>query len=105
MLASFESFFQSSKTLNSEGDIATFDQQDQTDDEIEKEGIDAASIGELARSYREVFHTAMPHPKMDRWPDHLRIECFEGKNPWFLYDESPLFPNYKPKSTNITIGG
>ncbi|MBU2647769.1 DEAD/DEAH box helicase family protein [bacterium] len=80
MLASFESFFQTSKTLSPDGDeSATFDQQDQAKDYIEKEGIDAASISNLASSYREIFHTALPHPKMDQVAASLAKRMFCGQ--------------------------
>lgn len=65
MLASFESFLETSKLKVHEEDIATFDDAEQTDDELEKEGIDVADVNRLAQSYRKTFGREMPHPKMD----------------------------------------
>ena len=63
MLASFESFLETAKLKVD--DEANFDHSDQTDDAIEKEGIDVHDINRLARSYRTTFGREMPHPKMD----------------------------------------
>lgn len=64
MLASFESFLETVKLADTEDD-PTFDQADQTDDELEREGVDAVSIAHLSRSYRERFQEPLPHPKMN----------------------------------------
>jgi Helicase conserved C-terminal domain/Type III restriction enzyme, res subunit len=69
MLASFESFLETAKVRP--GDDETFDQADQTDDPAEREGIDAASIGQLARSHRERFGVSLPHPKMNAVAESL----------------------------------
>jgi hypothetical protein len=63
MLASFESFLETAKLKVD--DEANFDHSDQTDDAIEKEGIDVHDINRLAKSYRATFGREMPHPKMD----------------------------------------
>ena len=69
MLASFESFFQTTKVKaksdEEESDASAFDQSDQTDDHTEREGVDARSIDHLAKSYRRTFGASLPHPKMD----------------------------------------
>lgn len=61
MLASFESF---QETLARKSDSSVFD-GDQTDDELEREGIDVRPLNQLARSYREEFKAELPHPKLD----------------------------------------
>lgn len=66
MLASFESFFQTTKVKGKDDEEErAFDQADQTDDRSERDGIDAKSIDHLARSYRRQFGAPLPHPKMD----------------------------------------
>lgn len=74
MLASFESFLETTKLKREEAEIETFDDAEQTKqikDELEKEGIDVAGVNRLARSYREKFAREMPHPKMDALVDAL----------------------------------
>ncbi len=63
MLASFESFLQTAKV--SADDEANFDDAEQTDDAIEREGIDVRAVNQLAASYQKEFQTELPHPKMD----------------------------------------
>ena len=70
MLASFESFLETTKLKSAEDD-ANFDDAEQTNNEAEKEGIDVTDINRLARSYRERFGREMPHPKMDAIVDSL----------------------------------
>ncbi|MCX4239401.1 DEAD/DEAH box helicase family protein [Paraliomyxa miuraensis] len=76
MLASFESFLETVKLAGTEDDPA-FDQADQTDDELEREGVDAVSIAHLARSHRERFQEPLPHPKMNAVASAL-AEALEG---------------------------
>jgi hypothetical protein len=64
MLASFESFLETAK-VRTEDDAGNFDDTDQTDDALEREGIDVAEIDRFADSYRRRFGREMPHPKMD----------------------------------------
>lgn len=71
MLASFESFLETTKLKREEAEIATFDDAEQTNDELEKEGIDVGDVNRLARSYRQKFTREMPHPKMDALVDAL----------------------------------
>lgn len=69
MLSSFESFgetltkrrkTQAGRELPThEGEVA------HTTTELERHGLDSKSIDSLAQSYRERFHKALPHPKMD----------------------------------------
>lgn len=64
MLASFESFYQTSKVHRGE-DQSVFDDPEQAADDLEREGIDVLSINHLARTYRRRFGQELPHPKMD----------------------------------------
>ncbi len=73
MLASFESFLETAKVKSvGEDEAANFDDPDQTDDLLQREGVDTPSINRIARSYYTEFHTALPHPKMDAVADSLR---------------------------------
>lgn len=65
MLASFESFLETSKVKRGDDEENTFDHIDQTDDQLERDGIDVAAVNNIARNYRETFKREMPHPKMD----------------------------------------
>lgn len=65
MLASFESFLETAKVSTAEEDSGVFDGTEQTEDDLEKEGVDVGSLNRLAKSYRERFGRDMPHPKMD----------------------------------------
>lgn len=70
MLASFESFMDTAK-LKREIEASNFDDDEQTEDELEREGIDVADVNRLSRNYREQFGAEMPHPKMDALVDSL----------------------------------
>lgn len=70
MLASFESFLETTR-LKREEDGGNFDDVEQTEDLLEREGIDVADVNRLCRSYRKTFGTEMPHPKMDALVDSL----------------------------------
>lgn len=73
MLASFESFLETAKVADDSGN---FDGSDQTNEQLEKEGVDTPSINRLAESYRREFGEALPHPKMDAVAESLK-ENFE----------------------------
>lgn len=76
MMASFESFLETAKVKADDADETnTFDGTDQTDEQLEKEGIDTPSINRLAQSYRQEFGESLPHPKMDAIAEDLR-HCF-----------------------------
>jgi hypothetical protein len=76
MLASFESF---QETLAKKDDEAVFD-GDQTEDELEKEGIDVKPLNTLARSYRATFEgRELPHPKLDAMVDALAHRWATGR--------------------------
>lgn len=79
MLASFESFLETSKLKREDMDVTNFDDSDQTDDALEKEGIDVADVNRLARSYRHKFGCEMPHPKMDALVDSLATSWKSGR--------------------------
>jgi hypothetical protein len=70
MLASFESFLQTAKVRGP--DEATFDDAEQTDDLLEREGIDVNAVNRLATSYWKTFGRELPHPKMDSLVQTLR---------------------------------
>ncbi len=65
MLASFESFLETTRVKRGEEEESNFDGVDQTEDELEREGIDVADVNRISRSYRTRFHSELPHPKMD----------------------------------------
>jgi len=80
MLASFESFQQTaSHTRRQDDDSAgNFDDGDQTDDVLEREGIDVRGVNRLAKSYRDKFGSELPHPKMDALVDSLSTVWHTG---------------------------
>lgn len=65
MLASFESFLETSKLQGSDDEDPNFDDGEQTQDLREREGVDVRDLALLARSYRTEFQQELPHPKMD----------------------------------------
>lgn len=87
MLASFESFLETAKlkeTVRQEGEederrIEVFDDADQSDDPLEREGLDVRDLNRLARDYRRQFGTEMPHPKMDALVDTLARRWETGR--------------------------
>jgi Helicase conserved C-terminal domain len=76
MLASFESFLETSN-LKRDGD-EVFDDAEQTDSALEREGIDVHDLNRLATSYRKKFGREMPHPKMDALVDSLASSWTTG---------------------------
>lgn len=73
MLASFESFFQTSKT-----DYNSFDSDQAVLDE-EREGADVNCINRLTRSFHDRFDRYLPHPKMDAVVKHLKSRFRTGE--------------------------
>jgi superfamily II DNA or RNA helicase len=65
MLASFESFLETAKVKSDDDEDAVFDQSEQAEDDLEKEGIDRPAVNRLAESYWRNFGEPLPHPKMD----------------------------------------
>jgi hypothetical protein len=79
MLASFESFLETAKLKREDSDAGNFDDADQTDDLLQREGIDVASVNRLAADYRNKFGREMPHPKMDAVVDALTNSWKRGE--------------------------
>ncbi len=79
MLASFESFLETTKLKRDDVEDSNFDDAEQTDDVLEREGIDVSDVNKLARSYRKQFDTEMPHPKMDAIVDSLSRAWVRGE--------------------------
>lgn len=71
MLASFESFLETTRLKRGEEEESNFDGVEQTDNQLEREGIDVADVNRISRSYRARFGVEMPHPKMDALVDSL----------------------------------
>lgn len=80
MLASFESFLQTSK-LKRDDDAGNFDDPDQARDlaDAVKEGLDVRDLNRLGRNYYKHFHESLPHPKMDEVVDSLSTAWLTGK--------------------------
>ncbi|QDT04230.1 ATP-dependent helicase HepA [Rubripirellula lacrimiformis] len=76
MLASFESFLETAKLKREDDETSNFDDSDQTENAMEKEGVDVNNINRLARSYRSKFHAELPHPKMDALVESLS-QCWD----------------------------
>lgn len=79
MLASFESFLRTAKIIQADETVGNFDDSEQADDVIEREGIDVDAINRLADSYRRRFQRPMPHPKMDALVHSLRSSFDTGR--------------------------
>lgn len=79
MLASFESFLETTRLKRDDEEEGTFDDSEQTDDSLEREGIDVADVNRLARSYRQTFDRELPHPKMDAVVDKLARAWTRGE--------------------------
>ncbi len=80
MLASFESFLQTSK-LRRDDETGNFDDPDQTRDlsDAVKEGLDVRDVNRLARNYYNRFQEHLPHPKMDEVVEALSTAWLTGK--------------------------
>lgn len=78
MLASFESFFQTAD-VSTDGDerAGTFDDADQTENPLERQGIDVQQVNQLAADYWRRFKEVLPHPKMDALVASLK-SCFDS---------------------------
>ncbi|MFY2559478.1 DEAD/DEAH box helicase family protein [Corallococcus terminator] len=79
MLASFESFLETAQLKRDDNEASVFDDAEQSDQTIEREGIDVHDLNRLARSYRSKFGREMPHPKMDTVVDSLASSWVTGK--------------------------
>jgi hypothetical protein len=81
MLASFESFLETAKLKRDSttaDEDATFDDADQTDVAVERDGIDVHALNRLAKNYRKTFGRELPHPKMDAVVDSLTSSWMTG---------------------------
>lgn len=87
MLASFESFLETTRLKRADEDsVGNFDDAEQVDDVRDemlrlatREGIDVRDVNRLARHYREVFEKELPHPKMDALVDSLKTAWTTGR--------------------------
>jgi hypothetical protein len=79
MLASFESFLETSRVKRANEERANFDDAEQTDDELEREGIDVANVNRIARDHRRRFGRELPHPKMDALVERLASAWTTGE--------------------------
>jgi len=79
MLASFESFLETARLKRDEPEEGNFDDAEQTDDALAREGMDVAQVNRLAKSYRQCFGKEMPHPKMDALVDSLADAWRSGR--------------------------
>ena len=62
----------SSRPQRSSGEESRhFDDAEQTEDALEREGIDVSAVNRLAASYRRRFGRELPHPKMDALVESL----------------------------------
>lgn len=80
MLASFESFLETARLKRGPAsEDQTFDDAEQTDEPLEREGIDVQDLNNLARNHRARFRAEMPHPKMDALVDALSGTWRDGR--------------------------
>lgn len=87
MLASFESFLETTDVKQShqagdkqlDGETGNFDDPAQTEEPLEREGIDVAEVNRIAQRYRERFGEEMPHPKMDAVVESLASSWQNGE--------------------------
>ena len=87
MLASFESFLETTRLKRSDDDgVGNFDDAEQVEDVRDdmlrlatREGIDVRDVNRMARDYRDVFQKELPHPKMDALVDSLKTAWTTGK--------------------------
>lgn len=79
MLASFESFLQTAKLARDDTTASVFDDSEQTDDELARQGLDVADVNRMARSYKQKFDEELPHPKMDALVESLASSWSTGR--------------------------
>ena len=78
MLSSFESFLESMANSKrrrrhraDDEDEPIFDGSDQTEDAVERRGIDTGALERVVETYRDRFGGTLPHPKLDTTADAL----------------------------------
>jgi hypothetical protein len=80
MLASFESFLETAKVKRpGTNEVSNFDNPDQAQEQLERDGIDTPSINTLAESYHHQFGASLPHPKMDAVAESLKTSFASGE--------------------------
>ncbi|MFI7280122.1 helicase-related protein [Micromonospora chersina] len=86
MLASFESFLQTSGATEQQSDdtsdddqAATFDGAEQATDVAERQGADVPMLDQLARDHVQRFGRELPHPKMDALVNALASSWRDGR--------------------------
>ncbi|MBL9005053.1 MAG: DEAD/DEAH box helicase family protein [Myxococcales bacterium] len=79
MLASFESFLETTRLKRDTEEETTFDDAGQTDEATERDGLDVRDLNLLARDYRKTFDRELPHPKMDALVDGLSSTWQTGR--------------------------
>ena len=78
MLASFESFLETSRSTDTT-DVevpSVFDDADQTERPEERQGADVSIVNTLTRDYRRKFERELPHPKMEALVRQLAAQAF-----------------------------
>ena len=81
MLASFESFLETARLKRNDDDdeAPVFDDSEQTEVLVEREGMDVRDLNRLARDYSKTFNgRTLPHPKMDAVVDSLATAWITG---------------------------
>ena len=81
MLASFESFPETARLKRNDDDdeAPVFDDSEQTEVLVEREGMDVRDLNRLARDYSKTFNgRTLPHPKMDAVVDSLATAWITG---------------------------
>ena len=79
MLASFESFLETARVKSRNADDNVFDNNEQSDQDVERDGIDTLSVNQLAKSYKQRFGKSLPHPKMDAVAESLKTSFDTGQ--------------------------
>ncbi len=79
MLASFESFLETAKVKKVDDEAGNFDDSGQTDNQLEREGIDVHSVNAIVRDYHRSFNAEIPHPKMDAVVQSLSATWKKGE--------------------------
>ncbi|MBZ0116224.1 MAG: DEAD/DEAH box helicase family protein [Sandaracinaceae bacterium] len=81
MLASFESFLETARLKRDaeEDSESTFDDAEQAENLVEREGLDVRDLNRLAQDYRQKFNAELPHPKMDAVVDSLAAAWTTGR--------------------------
>jgi len=79
MLASFESFLETTGAKKTDDDRGAFDDAEQTEDDLERKGVDVVEVNRIAADYRRKFGAELPHPKMDALVERLSSSWRTGR--------------------------